>query len=197
MTRHSQILELLGAAQSITSEREVICCFCIVCFEILRECHLRRLNQFHVTSTLDYNLHCDGIVSFHMLRTDIGGDSKRTYRTRKVRWLVRQRTDVESNLWSGYLLLYLNNSTSTIEECLNRVNITILLNDDSFVGNGWYDQIARLLGEEHILTPHDSMVNTSVVVLKFKLFGVRKWNLLNLESIECRQFAVELSKIHQ
>ena len=107
-----------------------------------------------------------------------------TYAAREACRPLRQGNHLDINSRGDDLLLHLDIAGATVEECLERIDVTILLDDDALEGDAGDLKLTCHLGEHHILAPCGSPIRTSVEGLNREALLRGQAHLLSVEALQ-------------
>ena len=131
MAGHSQEIVDNRTLQTIGGELALVGHLGIILIEVLGELHLRLFQQLHITHTTDDDTYLDRIVGLHLSLVYLCGDVKLTYTAREIGRTGWQRVDIDGDAGCLDLLLHLYIARTAVEESLEGVDITVLLNNDT------------------------------------------------------------------
>ena len=177
--------------------------FCLVCHlrlvfvEVLGQFNLRLLDKFQITNTTDGDTHRNRIVGLRFRLTQRGRDREMAYAAREAGRPLRQGIHLDINTWGDNLLLHLDIARATIEECLEGINVTILLYDDALEGDAGNLELARHLGEHHILAPRGGPIRTAVEGLNRETLLCGQAHLLGVEALQVGHITTQAGQSHK
>ena len=198
MSGYNDIVVYHIALCSRRSDGGLVVLFRRVDLEILWKLYLRGFHQLHIAMSRHYHAERRCIVGIDLLGSERCRYTELPYRTREVgRSRIWQGTDVEYQLWSlDSLSDELGKRTST-KEYIEGVCTLVDNLDLSIKRHTWYDELAALLREKHILTPHSSSVIASVASFVFERHLRLAVELLTMETIEFGHLTRQLSHVDE
>ena len=169
----------------------------IIAVKVLGELYHRLLDQLEVTHATDDDTKLESLVGFHFLGLQLGTDIEAPYPTREVGWTRGQRVNLYLDAWCLNLFLDLHITRAAIEEGLKRVDVAVLLNNNTIERNAGNLQLTRNLWEHDILRPSDSTVRTTVDGLNLKTLLLGQRHLLSVETVQLGHLSFKLREVDE
>ena len=117
--------------------------------------------------------------------------------TREIGRALGQGIYLNSNAGSLDLLLNLNIARTTVEKCLERVNIAVLLYNNTLVGNARDLEFSRSLGEHHILLPGYGTIGFAIQRFYMELLLLWQGDFAGVETLQIGHLTIELGQSDQ
>ena len=197
MTRYGQEVVNDRSLESLGSQLRLIGHLCIIVVEVLGELHLGLLQQFHVTHATYHHAHLHGVVGLHLGLVECGRNRVLAYSTREARRALGQRIDLNGDAGSLDFLLHLHIARTSVEESLEGIDVTVLLHDNTLVGNAWNLEFSRHLREHDILLPCHRAVGLAIQRLDVELLLLRQRHLAGIETLQVSHLTIQLGQSYQ
>ena len=169
----------------------------LVFVKVLGQINLRLFDEFQITRTTDGDTYRDRIVGLRLRLAQRGRDCEMAYAAREASRPLWQGIHLNINAWGDDLLLYLDITRATVEECLEGIDVTILLYDDALEGDAGNLKLACHLWEHHILTPRGGPIRTSVEGLNRETLLCRQTYLLGVEALQVGHITTQTGQPHK
>ena len=197
MTRHDEDIVDFGAFKAIGRQLGIVGDLRVILIEVFGNVDHRLLDQLQVTCTANDDTHRNGIVGFSLSFVELCRDIELSNATREISRTCRQRIDLDFDAWSHNPLFDLNVAGAAIEEGFEGVDITILLDHNTFEGDARNLELTRHLREHDVLTPGTRAIRAPIDVLNRKTLLLREVDLLGIEALQIRHIASQLRERHQ
>ena len=92
------------------------------------------------------------------------------------------------------MLLHLNIARAAIEKSLEGIDVAVLLNDNTIIGDSRNLQLTRSLREHDILLPRDGTVLATIEGLNLKTLLLRQRNLTGVETLQVGHLTTQLGQ---
>ena len=197
VTRHDEEVVDLRTLEARRGQLGLVGNLGLVLIEILWQIDDGLLDELEVTRTANDDTQGDGVVGLSLGLVELGRDVELTYSTREGSRALWQRVYLNLDAGSLDLLLNLYIARTAVEEGLERVDITILLNHNTLEGDRRYLQLAGGLWEHDILAPSAGAVWAAIHILDRERLLLRQVYLLRVEALKIGHIATKLRQLHK
>ena len=169
----------------------------VILVEVLREIDHRLLDELQVSVSAHHHTKRQRIVGLDGGLIEMSRDVELSDASREVGRTCRQRVNLNLQSRSLNGALHLHIAAATVEEGLERINGTVLLNHDSLEGDAGNFKLARHLGIHHILFPSDATVIAAVDLLHVVGRLLRAGDFLGVETGEVGHLSLKRDEVNQ
>ena len=162
MTRHNQYIVDLRALYTRCGKLGLLGNLRFILVEVLRQSNNGLLDKLKITCSAHDNSQSYGVIGLCLALVQLSRDIEVPHSTRERCRALRKRINLNLYARSFDLLLHLYVTRTAIEECLERIDITILLNHYSLEGDSRNLELASSLREHDILAPSAGAIRATV-----------------------------------
>ena len=197
MTGHGEDIVDHRALQTIGRQLGLIGDLGVILVKIFGELHNRLLDELEIARTTDDDTQRDRVVGLGHGLVELCRDRELPHSTREIGRTSRQRVNLNLNARCYDLLLHLHIAGTTIEERLERIDVTILLDNNTIKGDAGYLHLARHLRKHDVLAPGTGAIGPSVDRLKLETLLLGQWHLLGVEALQVGHITTQLCQRHE
>ena len=197
MAGHNEDIIDLRTLQTISRKLRLVGNLRVILVEILGDVDNRLLDELQVTDTTHNDTQRHRIVGFRLRLIELGRDIELSYAAGEVCRTFRQGINLNLDARSHNLLLHLDIAGTSVEESLERIDVTVLLHHDALESDARNLELASHLREHHVLTPGTGAIGTPVEGLDGKALLLWQIHLLRIETLQVGHIATQLSERYE